>query len=108
MKFEREPITFLTTVNFGRLPNKPVSRFGIGVLTPSVSNCEYWICGGTVVSITNFKDGSDGQNLHILGDGNTTIVNNANIITNTGANKLLTNNKIYRFTYLNKTWIEDA
>lgn len=107
MKVESEAISFLNIVQFNKLPSKPNSRFGIGVITPSVLDCENWLCGGTVVTITNFLKGENWQRLYILGDGNTTIANNATIKTNTAANKLLAANKIYRFTYINKVWYED-
>lgn len=107
MKTEQEAVNFTSNVQFSKLPTKPYSRFGIGVTTPSVSDCEYWICGGTVVTITNFLKAIAEQQLNILGDGKTTIANNASIKTNTNANKLLLANLIYRFTLINNIWIED-
>lgn len=107
MKTEQEAVNFTSNVQFSKLPTKQFSQFGIGVTTPVVSDCEYWICGGTVVTITNFLKAIDGQQLNILGDGNTTIAANANIITNTGVNKLLLVDVIYRFTLINNVWIED-
>lgn len=108
MKVEREEVMFDNVVTFNKLPKKPISRFAIGSATPSVANCEYWKCGGTVLTITNFKGGQQAQTINILGDGNTTIANNANIVTNTGANKLLINNRVYRFTLWGNVWIEDV
>jgi hypothetical protein len=89
MKVEREAISFLNVTSFAILPTKRLSKFK-NTATPDVSNCEYFLCSGSVVTITNFLNGSKPQRINILGDGSTTIANNANIITNTGANKLLT------------------
>lgn len=74
------------------------------------------------VNVTGIKGGTDGHDIRILGDGQATIINNSAvtkpaepIITNTGANKLLAANKVYRFTRFlnagdpkNGTWVEDA
>ncbi len=78
------------------------------IATPSVRNVRVWSCSGAVVTITNFLDGTDNHPISILGDGNTTVSNNATIKTNTGANKLLGANKVYRFTLINNIWYEDA
>lgn len=93
---------------FNILPDVSSSRFD-GSTTPSVSNVTGFLAGAsTPITITNFLKGSDWQTISILGDGNTTISNNANIKTNTGANKLLAANKIYRFTCISNVWYEDA
>ena len=81
--------------------------FKNGDATPSVMDVNVWKCGTTVVTITNFKHGQEGQIIKILGDANTTIANNANIKTNTGANKALAANKIYTFTMISNVWYED-
>lgn len=64
------------------------------------------------ITITNFTGGAEQQTISIRGDGQTTIQNNANIVTNTGADKLLTINKVYRFTLFKVSgtlkWLEDA
>lgn len=65
----------------------------------SVANLERLRLGNTApVTVTLFKYGSGGQTIKLLGDGNTTIEHNANIKTNTGANKLLAVDKVYTFT----------
>lgn len=108
MKFERDDVTFSGRVSFSVLPVEFTDTFK-DLVTPSVSNVNVFKCSGSVTTITNFLSGSDGQTIKILGDGNTTVSNNSNISTNTGANKLLAVNKIYRFTYLQETahWYED-
>jgi hypothetical protein len=77
--------------------------------TLDVSNRELFICINTVgTTITNFLKGSNGRQIRLLGEGFTTIANNANIKTNTGANKLLAASKVYRFSLYNNVWYEDA
>lgn len=76
--------------------------------TPDVQNVPYFYSHSSAVTVTNFKHGQDGQTIKILGNGNTTITNNANIKTNTGANKVLAANMVYTFTYFNKVWYEDS
>jgi hypothetical protein len=90
----------LPDVNGGKLPPGT---------TPKVENGTHFV-GSSVapVSVTNFLRGADFQTIQILGDGFTTVVNNATIKTNTAANKLLAVNKVYRFTNFNGVWIEDA
>jgi hypothetical protein len=106
MKVERESITFLNAVQYRLLPTKTISTLDSSP-TPSVANCEFWICSNGAITITNFLDGQICQRLFILGNSLTTISNNTNIKTNTGANKLLLTNKVYRFTLFNLIWVED-
>lgn len=109
MNIITEPTFFNTTIQFGILPTKVIGTFTKLATIPSVVNCEGWKCINTVgTTITNFINGASLQNLKILGDGFTTIANNTTIITNTGANKLLGLNKVYRFTLFGSVWIEDA
>lgn len=102
------------------LPNKDAGW----QTTQDVKNIEIIRLQNTVAKNLNaFKNGSEGNTVRLLGDGFTTVVNNAAgltgpdepLITNTGANKLLAAQKVYRFTrYLNVgsttrgTWYEDA
>lgn len=77
--------------------------------TPSILNVEKLILKSVApVTITKFDDGQPNQEVSVLGDGQTTIANNANIQTNTGANKLTVAGLVYRFTYLSGKWHEDA
>lgn len=66
------------------------------------------------VTVTDFTFGAQGQRIYILGDGFTTIQNGVLIFTNTGANKLLAVNKVYKFTFfaipgppISHKWVED-
>lgn len=78
--------------------------------TPSVKNILVFKGTNTgAVFVSQFKDGQNGQTIKIVGDGQMTILwDPTKIITNTGANKLLSVNKIYRFTRISNIWIEDA
>lgn len=109
MKVENEEVIFDNIVTFNVLPKIPVDKFKPTDTTPSVLNCCNWITTNIgAITVTKFDDGADGQTIRVLGDGFTTVANNANIKTNTGANKLLLANKVYRFTYFNSVWIEDV
>lgn len=55
---------------------------------------------------TNFTGGSYGQTLYIIGATNVTIQNNANIVTNTGADKALKANHLYTFKNYSGVWYE--
>lgn len=107
----QEDIIYQGLVTFLVLPRENVDTFKKTQTTPSVRNVRVFITINTAATtITNFIGGADGQEIKILGDGFTTIANNANINTNTGANKLLVANKVYRFTYFQSKnlWAEDA
>lgn len=87
-----------------------VVSFKAADATPSVLNLIKFIAGNTGANnVTYFDDGFDGQEISILGDGNTTVVHDVTkLFTNTGANKLLATGKVYRFTRYNSKWVEDA
>ena len=109
MKLFKEEVIFEDLVRYRILPFKGIDTLQKTSVTPSVANLETWIAANTgAVTITNFMKGAVGQRIKILGDGFTTIANNTVIKTNTGANKLLAVNKVYRFTYINNIWYEDA
>jgi|SRR6267378_1132088 len=109
MKREIDEVQFESTVRFKTLPVKGLDKFIPTDTTPSVKNLETWIANNTgAITVTDFDDAANEQRIKILGDGFTTIANNANIKTNTGANKLLAVNKIYVFTNINGIWYEDA
>lgn len=76
--------------------------------TPSVLNVNCWKCVEVAPrNITYFDRGQAGQTIHVLGDGNTTVVFDAGLIsTNTGADKLLEDKKLYTFTNIDGVWYE--
>lgn len=84
-----------------------VNTFKNGDTTPTVKDLKIHMCGTSVVTITDFDDGYDGQEIKIKGHGNTTIANNANIKTNTGGNKVLVVTKVYTFTLFLGVWYEN-
>lgn len=83
-----------------------------GTTTPNVLNkVIFELTNSAPITVTDFLNGAPGQRIYLLGDGNTTIENGTLIFTNTGADKLLDNNKIYTFTFfssgLTHKWVED-
>jgi hypothetical protein len=77
--------------------------------TPSVKNILRLIFNNVApLDVTNFLQGQEGQEIIVLGDGQTTIKNNANILTNTAADKLLLADYIYKFVLFNSKWYEDT
>lgn len=101
------PVEFLSTVSFTELPEKEISSVEIGITTPNVLNRERIKFQNTgAVTVTNFLDGQEGQEITIKGDGFTTITHGSLIKTSTGANKLLSATKVYRFVRFGGVWIE--
>lgn len=108
MRQINEEIHYLAPTQFHVRPRQSQGKFATTATTPSVKNSRLWICSGAVVTITNFLNGNANDDIILLGDGTTTIANNATIKTNTGANILLAASKIYRFTLINNVWYMDA
>lgn len=107
-QFINEQTVFNTPVLFAALPLRNSDKFPLGADKVSVANIEAFTTANTgAITVTEFQKGFIGQRIFILGDGFTTIQNNATIKTNTGADKLLDANKVYRFTNFNNVWIED-
>lgn len=106
-KFFTEDVVFLGRVEHRNLPIQ-LSDTLFDSATPDVTNRVLMKASGIVVSITNFIGGRDTQLLRIVGDGTTTIVHGTYIKTNTGANKLLSANKVYSFSYIgsDRVWYE--
>jgi len=79
--------------------------------TPSVDNRTFFsfnsYTGAT--NVTNFDNGAQGQTIQLLdptANGYITLVDNATIYTNTGANKVLASGKIYTFRLYGTIWRE--
>lgn len=102
-----EETHFEAPVTFTILPKQFVNPL-LNSATPSVLNKNTLVGSGATITVTNFLDGNPNDAINILGDGTTTVANNSHIKTNTGANKLLTANKVYHFTLINNIWYEDA
>ena len=108
MKVIREETIFDAKVHFNVITQREFVNFITNDTTPNVLNQEYWRAVNTgAVTVTNFANGSEGQELRILGDGFTTVANGTSIKTNTGANKLLATNRMYRFIMFNRVWYEE-
>lgn len=100
-KFDRSRVANLV------LPIVFINELTVIDATPSVLNCLVHKCINIApFDITNFSDGADGQTIRILGDGFTTVKNNATIKTNTTADKLLAAYKVYSFTLIEEVWYE--
>ena len=93
-----EETIFNSPVTFN-VSNKVVVDTLVGGF-PSVANKSLLLSHAAAAIITDFQDGSIGQTLSILGNGNTTITHGTNIFTNTGANKVLAADVVYRFTFI--------
>lgn len=89
--------------------SRPVAKFKRTDTTPSVRNVRAWEAINTgAITVTDFREGSDGQTIIVKGDGFTTVAHNANIKTSTGANKLLAVDRAYMFVQFSGVWIEIA
>lgn len=107
-RFENDDVIFTGNVTHMKLPKVFVNKWPAASPTPSVANLNSHQAGGSVVTVTNFANGQEGQHISVLGDGATTVQHGTNIFTNSGADKLLAANMVYRFTLFNKIWYEDA
>jgi hypothetical protein len=108
-QYFKDSVWFSGPVKFAVLPTREFQKFVAADTSPSVLNNADWIANNTgAITVVAFDDGANGQQINILGDGFTTIANNAVIKTSTGANKLLAANKVYHLTYINGIWYEDA
>lgn len=107
MKFEYDDITFLGNTRFNNLPENLVSTLD-PIATPSVFNILVFKASNTIVTVTNFLNGSNGQFIRILGDGKTTIKNNSNIHTFTNLDELMIDGMVYSFLLIDDIWYEDA
>jgi hypothetical protein len=84
------------------LPKQLIVRAKVGDSTPSVLNIErleFHNLGP--FTVINFKDGQPGQTVTVLGDGQTTIAENAKIMNVSGANTLLVDGLTRDYTMFN-------
>src|SRR5258708_35410706 len=84
-----------------RVNKRFVSKMPINAVVLKVADLEHIITNNAIATtVTNMTGGRDGQPLNILAnDANTTLANNANIVTSTDANKLLVQCRVYRLHY---------
>ena len=89
------------------LPTSFASKFIKGDTTPSVNNVNIWQTQNTSpLIITQFDYGQDGQTIYILGDGFTTVAQNANIFNASGNPTLLAANVAYTYTRIAGIWYQ--
>lgn len=89
-----------------KLPEGFVGTFKAADVSPSVMDCNTWKCGGSAVTIIDFKNGQQGQHINILGDGVTTLTHGTNIIMSDGADLLLATDTVYQFILFNGKWYQ--
>src|SRR5215203_4784036 len=104
-----------SATTFNVLPRQLVGELKRGDETPSVLNVENWrTINSEPITITDFRDGQDGQIINIIGDGFTTVDHNTEITRSGDAAALLELGRRYTFQYFydsnTKTgvWIEQS
>lgn len=83
--------------------------------TPNVLNRKFFELINTGANvITDFINGAPGQRIYLLGDGFTTLEHGTFIFTNTGVDKLLLADIVYKLTFFeidgspkSHKWVED-
>ena len=110
-KEEPRPLTDNIAQMFGPMYLSPFQLFTDLATTPDVSqgNC-FTITNSAPTTITNFVPDAtrfNGQIIYLLPtNGNTTVKNNANINTSTGADITLSANTVYRFINNGTKWYQ--
>ena len=91
-------------ITFSQLPKRTLKRIkGSGTL--DLTNLEtIKFANAAPVSYSNIKGGANGQRVLVLGDGQSTINNNAKIKTYSGGNVLLSNDVTYELVYVDTKW----
>lgn len=108
LKLEKDRVIFAGGVQFTTLPDAN-NENSLAVTIINVNNINTVTLKNIIATIvTNLTGGRNGVSVSFLGDSNTTIKNNTAIKTNTGFDKLLVTNKVYRFTPFAGIWYEDA
>lgn len=103
-----ENIVYLGIVSYKNLPAVNGSNVPALTTIPDVLNLSVIVFKNTApTTVTNFTSGAQYQSISVRGDGFTTISNNATIKTNTGVNKLLAANRMYKFILIDEVWIEE-
>jgi hypothetical protein len=98
-QFSHRPLIDGKAELMGPLIFAPRKVFTDGDTTPSVADGNRFVATYTTgATITKFDDGYDGHIITLMSTSATvTIQNNASIVTDTGADKALVTNKIYKF-----------
>lgn len=100
-----DPVQFVGTVQFTELPEQPIQRVAVGLTTPNVLNVTRLAFFNTVkTDISNFLNGQEGQEIILLGDNFTEVLNNTNITNHTGAAVKLDAGVAYKWCYMLSKW----
>ncbi len=105
-KTYNEPVEFESEVRHKVLPHVFVDKLQPSSAEPSVQNVTVFLAGGIAVTILNFRNGQEGQRIDILGDGLTTVQDNADISNLGGINNLLVVDTIYTYILINNVWYQ--
>jgi len=93
-------------VTFQQLPERPIRDVDDGATTVNVLNIERVRFANTnPTTVTDFLDGQEGQEIVLLGDGQTTIDHGTQIKNSTGADRLLSADRIYYYVRFDNVWI---
>lgn len=102
--FVNETTVFNSPVSFNILPRRNIDKFPLGATAISVANIEHFTTHNTgAITVTEFTKGTRGQEITLLGDDETTIQENASIVTNVG-DILLAAGHIYKFVNFDEVW----
>ena len=105
LKIARE-VEFMYGVVFQQLPERPIRDVDDGATEVNVLNIERVRFANTApTTVTDFLDGQEGQEIVLLGDGQTTIDHGTQIKNSTGIDRLLSADKIYYYVRFNNVWI---
>jgi hypothetical protein len=100
-----DPVRFENVVQFAELPEQPVERVEIGVTVVDVLNKTRLAFFNTVkTDISNFTNGQEGQNIILLGDGHTEVLNNTNITNHSASAVKLDSGVAYSWCYMLSKW----
>lgn len=105
--FEEElvykPVRFLSRATFDELIESPFVQVQNGDTVLSILNgTRFQFTNSGSVSVTDLTDAQDGQLVALLGDGNTTLIDNARLAL--GSNQLLEIDKIILLIYQSGAW----
>lgn len=97
------------TLKNSQFVNTPVRTFAVGDETPSVIGGGIFRTANTsTTTITNFRNGAEGERVTILVDANTTVQNSANVKLAGGSNFVGTSNDILELVDIGGIWYEES
>jgi hypothetical protein len=100
-----DPVRFEGTVQFAELPEQPLEEVEVGVTVVDALNKTRFHFSNTVkTDISNFLYGQEGQEIILLGDGHTEVLNNTNIVNHSASAVKLDNGVAYKWCYMLGKW----